>query len=73
MNANENIPVLDITNGVDPSNSQWRTKKEFFKNVTTRHTEMTEFMKTLGIKRLSTHLTYGGNEYRVLIDNNSKS
>ena len=67
------LPILDITNGVDPANTRWRTNKELYNNLTSRYDEMVEFMKTLGIKRMSTHLMVGGTEYRVLIDNNPVS
>jgi hypothetical protein len=64
-----NFPILDITGGVDPKNSNWRTDKVLYGILCERYTKMVNFMKLLGVNTLSTRLLYKDIEFRVLIDN----
>ena len=63
------MPLLDISGGVDPGNMQWRTNQALYQALCDRSTQMSKFMKTLCLKKMSTHLTFNGTKYRVLIDN----
>lgn len=69
MSAILNIPVLEITGGVDPSNIKWRTNPGLYNALCERFTKMTKFMKLLRLDTMSTHLVFNGTEFRVLIDN----
>lgn len=64
------LPVLDISGGVDPLNNQWRTDNTLYLLLCDRYTAMSSFMKALGVEKMSTHLNYKGIEFKILMDNN---
>ena len=64
----DTLPIIDVTNGVDPNNLKWRTNSALYDAVNERYVEMQEFMNSVRINRMSTHLTFNGTKFRVLID-----
>lgn len=70
MSNLQDLPILDISNGIDPTNIMYRLDTVLQAKLKNRYDEQMKFMVQHKLQRMSTQLPHREIKYRVLIDRN---